>query len=409
MNKSRLIGWMLVIVLLLYGVFSSPFPSEYGAPELIIGLLLILVSVMQLSSLLRSKNVNYACVIPFVWMLVVPTIVGILRWDLSDMVRDVVPLLYIFLPMFLIPWAKKKNSSAFVRKYLVIAMVFAGSGFALRYFTSQDIGYDDLGSGVFLINLKYYSYDPMVTFTAIFGLLFALASFQTTSKLKLAKIVLYVGVSLLAVGSLGGIAQRAPLAILGLCLVIFLIRYTRKSFMLVCFAIVFLLSIVIYFQDVMFALYSLLAEKNEAVGINGKTEEIELIINILSDSLSDTLFGLGWGGIYYNKVIGGDVRFAHSIVGFYLLKTGVVGISVMSFYVMWLLKRYVRLLKYTWRNEITQLPLIFAIGSAPMIAMLQPTYKTLSFGLILALIPVLYFEMQDKSNSTCLKRKLILE
>jgi len=406
-NKHSLTGWMLVAVLVVYGVFSMPFPDEYGIPELIIGVLLILVCMGQAFTFFVNigKTENFAWLIPFVWMLVVPSFIGIVRWDIGDIIRDIVPLFYLFLPVILIPWAKKINDSDFVRKFYVSAMVIAGSGFALKYFTTQEIGYEDLGSGVFMINLKYYSYDPTVTFTAIFGLLFALMLFQSASKGKYLAIILYIAVSLLAVGALGGIAQRAPLAILFLCLVTFMFRYARKSLMLVCIFIIFLLAIIVYFQDVIFPLYSLLVEKSEAVGVNGKVDEIELIINILTDSWFNTLFGLGWGGIYYNTVLSSEIRFSHSVLGFYLLKTGFIGTAVMSLYAIWLIKRYVRVFAYTWRNDVTQLPLLFAIGSAPIIAMLQPTYKTLSFGLILTLIPVLYFEMQVNLNKKLSKRK----
>lgn len=403
--KHCLVGWLLVIVLLLYGVFSAPFPDEYGIPELTIGVLLILICTSQFPAFLSSivKSTNFACFIPFVWMLVVPTLIGIFRWDVGDMIRDVVPLLYIFLPMILIPWARRINSD-FVRKYLVSSMVVAGGGFALRYFTSQGIGYDDLGLGVFLINLKYYSYDPLVIFTAIFGLLYALTLFKSSSNGKYLAILLYVAASLLAVGSLGGIAQRAPLAILCLCLIVFLFRYARKSLITAFIFIFFLLVIIVSFRDVIFSLYSLLSEKNEAEGYSAKTEEVKLIMSVISGSWFNMLFGLGWGGVYYSTIILGEIRFAHSVVGFYLLKTGLVGIAFMSSYAIWLFRRYVRVLVYAWRNDTSQLPLLFAIGSAPIIAMLQPTYKTLSFGLILTLVPILYFEMQDKFNKSVIER-----
>jgi len=399
-SRRLLMGRMLVIVLLLYGGFSSPFPDEYGISELLIGLLLISIGIFQLPSLAGIIfNVNYfSCSIPFVWMLVVPTLVGIFHWDVDDIIRDIVPLFYLFLPLILFSWAEKISGIGFVRSYLVSAMVVGGGGFALRYFTSQGIGFGDLGTGLFLINLKYYSYDPLVTFAAIYGLLFALTLLKSSSMTKYPLVVTLAGISLLAVGSLGGIGQRAPLAILCVCLIIFIFKYAGRSSIPAWFSIFLLLAIIFYFRDIVFAFYSLLAEKTEIVGINGKFEEFELIIDILSDSWYGLLFGLGWGGVYYNPIIDGTVRFSHSIVGFYLLKTGLVGLVIMSSYVYWLAKLYINVLLDAWRSDVTQLPLLFAIGSAPIIALLQPTYKTLGFGLLLTLIPVLYFEMQGKSN-----------
>lgn len=402
-----MVAWLLIVVLGIYGVFSSPFPDQYGLAELVIGVLLIIIILSQLPSLLnniiRSKHSSAA--LAFSWLLTIPTLIGAFTWEAGDMVRDVVPLGYLFFPLFLVSWCKKNREGRFVISALPLAMMLAGGAFAMRYFTTGGISFEDLERAVFLINLRYYSYDPTVTFTLIYGLLLAISLIRSTSLLKYPQILLFTGVGLLALASLGGIGQRAPIGIAFLMLVVYLAKFSRVSVAPAVVGLGLIVVVFLAFQGVFESFFSILSEKTDAVGINGKIEELELILSILSVSWSKMLFGVGWGGLYYNYLMGGTIRFSHSIVGFYLLKTGIVGLLFLSFYVSWLVKLYLRVFILAWRNDVMTLPLVFAIGSAPMIAMLQPTYKTLSFGLIMSLIPLLYYGMQNQVQNGVQARK----
>lgn len=332
----------------------------------------------------------------FIWLLTIPTIIGIYRWNLSDMIRDIVPLFYLFLPLFLIHWCRNSTKYNYSEYIFPLTIVVAGGSFALRYFISGDIGLEDLGQGTFLVNLKYYSYDPSVTFTMIYALLMGISIVHSNSSHRYIKAVVLIGAALITFGSLGGIGQRAPLGIAALILIAYLYRSLKRSFVKLVASFILIIVIFLLFKETFMAIFSVLIEKTEVVGVNGKVAEFDIILSTLSNSWMDILFGLGWGAVYYNPVIGAVIRFSHSIIGFYLLKTGIIGFYILMLYMYWLARMYIKILIYAWRYDVNKLPLIFAIGSAPMIAMFQPTYKTLSFGLIMTMIPMLYYAMRDQ-------------
>jgi len=139
----------------------------------------------------------------------------------------------------------------------------------------------------------------------------------------------------------------------------------------------------------------LVIEKTGHVGLNGKESEITAIHNISSSSLGKLFFGIGWGGKYYNPALHDNVRFAHSIYGYILLKSGILGIISLSIYFYWLLKLYLNCFWHAITKQDDKIPLVVAVGTILPISFLQPTYKILSFGIILTFIPACYIYMQN--------------
>lgn len=391
--SSRLSVWLVMLALLLYGAFSFPFPVVYGLGELLIGILLVVVVLFQLPGMLRNIQGGAALgsVIGFAWLISVPTFVGMFRWEWSDVIRDIVPLAYLYLPLLLGFSGQGRGSAEFVVGKLSIAIVACGALFAVRYFVSQGIGLQELGGGVFLINLRYFSYDPTVLFAMVYGFLAGMGALSGRGRRRYIGIGLLVGVSLVAFGSLGGIAQRGPIAIAAVMGVGFFGRAWRVSKRPALGAILIGVMVVVVFWKQMEGIVGIMAEKTQIVGVNGKLEELGTVWRVLSESWQNVLFGIGWGGKYFNSAIGDEVRFSHSVVGFYAIKTGLIGLAAFGLYAIWLARMYWKLLAHAWRKNVMQLPLLFAIGAVLIVAMLQPTYKTLSFGLIASLIPVLRY------------------
>lgn len=384
-------AWMSILALFIYGLLSSPFPSSYGIPEISIGILLILAAS---SDLFLIKGIligeNHQRVIAFAWLITVPTLIGIEQWKLSDIVRDLVPLFFLFIPLFFVNWYKNIDRSKAIIKVIPYIYSIVGVVYALRYFVSNGIGIDDLAKkSFFAVNLMYYSYDPTVVFSAVFLSLTAI-QFIHFLGLKVSTCliaIVMVGLALIGIGSLAGSVLRAPLVLIALSLIIFVLRYTIQSRSTAFMAIVIAGIVFVLFREQFESIFSLFLLKTQDVGGNGKLEEFNAILSYLSDS---PLLGLGWGATYYNPVLHTDVRFSHSIISFYFLKTGLVGILLLFIYLGWLVKLYYKSFRIAWKYQMDALPLLFAIGSTLLIGLLQVTYKTLSYGMVMALIPVLY-------------------
>jgi hypothetical protein len=100
----------------------------------------------------------------------------------------------------------------------------------------------------------------------------------------------------------------------------------------------------------------------------------------VGDDLGTALFGLGWGALFADPAVRGSrVSFVHNMNGYYFLKTGVLGSIAVFFYVFYLLSRpRIRALR--------NLPWLLAgAGSLIVGLVFQPSYKVLTYGLILLL------------------------
>lgn len=110
------------------------------------------------------------------------------------------------------------------------------------------------------------------------------------------------------------------------------------------------------------------------------------VVSTVFFSLQTTLFGIGWGGVLVNSIYSNEpTRFTHSILSFYLLKTGVVGLGILlTIMGLW----FARLQKTGNSKSFDISRLILLISCIPplLIGMLfEPTYKMLSYSVTLAL------------------------
>lgn len=129
---------------------------------------------------------------------------------------------------------------------------------------------------------------------------------------------------------------------------------------------------------------SLLFLKQQTMGTNGKAGEWFAVIKQISTSFEEFLFGIGWGGTFYNPILNYPTRFTHSMVSFYLLKTGVVGVAALFLYVL----VSVRVGITSAQVNDPDLRRIYVLATIPplLIGLLfQPSYKILSFALVFTL------------------------
>jgi hypothetical protein len=409
-------NYLFIIALLLYSIFSAPFPNKIGIPEILIGFLIVLsvnyTYLFPLNSRDTRLKLNYLISFQIILFLLlfVPTIVVIISSEflLEDYIRDIVPFLYTFIPYFYhifiyskfrwnlyLPWIISIMGSILSFRYLYIIYINYG---ITPFFSIGNSSYGD--------NLLYLSYDSSVHFSAVFLL--------SNSILMLSKQKYYLSIITLFLGVfpfLGNlmVAQRAPTFLTIICVSIFTIiivaKYTKKYFMIIMLiGAAFLLFISFHPNDIFssffekenFSIFSKLLEKQEKVGLNAKDSEFYTVLSIVTSSIPKLIFGIGWGSLFDNPIIypGDSVSFTHSALTYYLLKTGVLGLSCFIFYLSIIFKSFFNINNKSFsQNIITsefmthKILVCLSASTAILIGIFfQPTYKTLSFGVVLLIL-----------------------
>jgi len=102
--------------------------------------------------------------------------------------------------------------------------------------------------------------------------------------------------------------------------------------------------------------------------------------------LTNFFFGHGWGSLIEvsNSII---LRNLHNIFLYFIYKTGIFGFISILIYFLWII-RLVFLIKF--QNKIITLILISLLNPILYTSQLQPMYKSLTFGTLILLIPLMY-------------------
>ncbi len=367
--------------ILSYGLFSLPFPRNPGLIEGAVALFLIATVGLRGALNLVAFNSNEGGVLKyryvFWFLLLTPTIMMFFNnWGLKTYIRDIIPLLYIFLPLFLLPIF---HGYKFFR-YLPWLVAIVGVLFSLRFFLETSSSPLDIGSAVFWDNKKYFSYDPAVLFGAIWLFVNGLRHLIRTYASAFLSLLCFTG-SFLCVAALAGVVQRAPLALFALsCVIYFLFSDIRKDYKVVFLAIMLYLTMT-YFSGLFFDVTELFYQKQSEQGLNNKDAEFASVLGVLSLGLTEAMFGIGWGGGFVNPAYGNILMYnTHSVVSYMLIKAGFLGAVAMSVYYYGAIRSIICVFKY-------DLGLALSASSAFLIGLLfQPTYKTLSYGLILVIV-----------------------
>lgn len=371
---------LFISAILFYAVFSLPFPKNPGAAEAVVGFLLILATGSKgLLGLLsfKDKELDMQSIRLGFWFLVLlPTItMTFYGWDLRDFVRDIIPLVYMFLPLLILPNIQKS-------KYILnLPLIFSSVGLILsiRFFIETQATPLDVGVGVLWDNKKYFSYDPSVLFAAIWFFIRGGEIFSKNIKNYALSTVYFIS-SFICMSALAAVVQRAPLALFTLACVFYFIKSNIPKFYKLL--IIFLLCIIsfYYLSDLFLNVFDLFYEKQILHGLNNKDSEFSAVFDVMSSGFGVSLFGVGWGGVFYNPAYGMTMSNTHSIVSYVLVKTGLLGMVVFSIYGVRVIRDVFAVLKYDIGTTL-------ASSSALIIGLLfQPTYKTLSYGVILIIV-----------------------
>ncbi len=372
----------LFLACLIYAVLGSPTPDNIGFVEIIIGALLSLsIGIGRARDALlqpiKRRFWKSAGQVFLIYGLSVPVIVAVLSGNnIGAIFRDLLPFLFLFLPMFLLPLLRARpyyfRSTLFV--ILLIGILFSVRSLVMR-----------LSGGCFIFcvdELLYLENMPTVLFTCLFLIGFAMHFvMQGLSVKNLSIFVCLISLSLIPLAAMILTLQRASIGAVMIYIFILQLYYLYKSpyragwLMFVGFVAVMVINI--SFISVFGSLWG----KTQIVGLNMRPQEFATVWHIISSDILKFLFGIGWGGSFNSPAVGGlNVNFTHNFFSFLLLKMGALGIIFCIAYIAGLLERLVRI--------ILRSPVFGLALAAPVIIdlTLYASFKSLDFGLMLLMI-----------------------
>ncbi len=390
------------------GVFSSSTPDNVTLAEIFIGLILVILVGPRgfflifdsWSSALSKRAVGTAYVsktvlLSMIYLILVPSITGLVfsANELMDYVRDIIPLLYLFIPVLLLHRFRLAPSNWLI--VLLLSLCLIGISYSLRHFTTtgeadiSQIGSEFIWGG----NMDNISQDPAVIYMMAYLVAFGIA------ELFCGKIhfgVIAVGLAIFPWAANIASVTRASIGLAfatSLITVFYLLAAKKMRNSLVVLCSMMLLPIILLLYGDSFYLFivnsfALLVEKNMAVGLSARDLEANVVLNNV-DSIGQFIFGTGWGGVFANPISGGGLtRYVHNSFIFFYLKGGILGLLCFIFYLGWFLRMLISIYKdlSSYREFV-----IFVSLLPPLLIslLLEPMYKSLSIGLVLSIIPLL--------------------
>lgn len=377
---------MLFVAVVVYGSFGSPTPDDFGWVESTMGALLafasgvgFIVSLFHFSSKAQAWQKTGAVLLLF--GLSVPVLIGISSGNDPRLVlRDVVPFLFLLLPIFLAAPFKKEQDLRWILTFCTAAtgVLFAARVVLPFFIAKGGFAMDAPADPAYMANA------PTVLFAALLFTGLSGRTLYTSLKMRsVAASLAFLGCSIFPLISMILIVQRAHvgMVILGLGALLIAafirapLRAMRPLFLLaLCAACLY---------PIMQQIGLLVLIKTESVGFNMRFEEAAAVLNALGDSPFSILFGHGWGATVASPAVGGvTVNFTHSLLTTYLLKTGLIGLCLVLAYLGSIAAKLIPLIR---RDAVVAVAL-----AAPLFVdvSLYASFKSLDFGLILLLIAV---------------------
>lgn len=375
--------------LLLYGGLSVPAPPALRGAELSIGMLILLsigwkwpLAVASGHALRARSGIGWmpVAVAAFAWLLWAPLLRGAaLGWEAADILRDVVPLLFLFLPVLLVPALCGAGQTAV--RALTGGLAMAGLLLALRWWRQAEWGFGAIGQramadgGVYLLNA------PSVLFAAVALPAVALSLVAVGGQLRhwLAAVPCAVG-GALCLAALAGAVHRTALGLALLSLTLITLWWARRRAWLVLPLLASLGLLVAVGGDALVGAWQQAAEKTRLTGVNARWEEAMAVIDHAVVTPWALLLGDGWGARIANPAVGGwRVSYTHTLASYSLLKTGVFGMVALAAYLGALVRPWYRLLA-------ADPPLALAVVPPLLMALcLHTSFKYLDTGVILSL------------------------
>jgi len=363
----------LLAAILIYGALGSPTPDQPGLAEAVIGLLLLAAS--NPAGLMNRS----AGAMIFAGLLAI----GLAGAALNSqgvllIVRDLFPLAFWFLPLFMMDLfiAKPVRAQGFL-----LALIASGLLFSLR--ADLEVLGQPFASMRSDGELYYLANAPTVLFAALMLALFPAKAFIFKADMRRFGILL-LSLMLLSLPllSMALSVQRASLGYFALitgsvCVYGFLF-YPRRMAVLLALLLAALIPLAAAGQQV----FEMMVEKTFLFGLNMRAEEWQAVWAAVSQDWWTVLFGLGWGSGFESPAVAGVyVHYTHSLLSSMVLKTGLIGLCLMLGYLGVILRQGLLLFG---RNRM----LVLAIAGPIVIdVLLYAAFKSLDFGLMILLIP----------------------
>ena len=386
----------LLAALILYGSFSAPAPPEIGLAEIAIALLLVIATglaqpraILSGALLLRPEARAFETVgaVAFVGLLWLPLLRGVaLDWSGRDILRDVVPLVYLFLPVLLVAPLRAARGRAL--ELLTAGIAFAGLAFALRWWSDANWAFGAIGHRAMSEGSFYLLNSPAVLFAALWlpftaiRLLWPAAvpgGKPSSLGLRLALAPPLILATVLVDAALAGTVHRMALILVAVSGMAFLLWCARRTvWPLLTVALGLTAFLLLLPGDPLAGALGMVVAKSEQVGLNERANEAAAVLDQIGRSPLSLLIGDGWGTLIANPAVGGwRVSYTHSFPSYLLLKTGALGLLLMLCWLATLLPTVLNLVR---RDP----PL--ALAALPPLAgglLFHTSFKYLCFGLLL--------------------------
>ncbi len=377
----------LFLACIIYALFGSPTPDYLSITEIVIGGLLCLGigigrardAVLRggVAGEMRPRFWKSAGHVFLIYGLSIPVLAGIMSGNyISVMMRDIVPFLFLFLPLFCLPLIRARP---YYFRAILVAILIIGIMFSLRSLVMRFVD----GCAVWCTDeLLYLENMPTVLFSALF--LIGAAMSIVMRGINFWRVMVFLGLlslSLIPLAAMILTLQRASLGAVALYILVLITFFVWKR-PVRAFGVMTLLVVVLAVIGVSFhGVYDPLWDKTQKVGLNMRVEEFSAVWHMVTRDPVTFLFGLGWGGQFHSPAVGGlRVNFTHNFFSTVLLKMGALGVVFCISYIVGLLERLSRVC-------LVHKVLGLALAAPILIDLtLYASFKSLDFGLMLLLI-----------------------
>ena len=363
-------------------------PNSIGlALVLVGGLTAVYVGLVQGSAVLIGGKLTVFQGHPFVWwsqlsfvcLLLLPLAVGVFsNYPIVDILRDVIPHIFLFIPLFFFSRFVQMPSVWIQRFSLALSAV--GVALAVRFLLIATPSLDVIGTGHYGYDEKLVlAADPAILFAAIYLPLMAADRLRSANLGDWFVSAMAIVGALTCLAAFGAKLARGPFFLSAFAYILYTLVTVKASFVRVVFIAVGGVVLFVLLKDPILGVVDLLIEKQLRVGDNAKIDEFRAVLISADTSLWTALFGRGWGALIDNPFRGTQFSFTHSIFSYYLAKAGVVGLALICMYLL----LFIRPVMALWWNDR---PLFFATIFGVLYPFLfQPTFKVMTTGLIMAL------------------------
>ncbi len=374
-RELRVFG--LFAAIFVYACFGAPTPEAAGFAEIIVAVLLAAAAgaggARQAFTFEAAAGTwQGAGRMLLAYGLAVPLFTGLaLGNSLTAILRDMIPFLFLLLPLFLSPLVegRERDVRALTGVIVVLGLVFSAR-VLLPYALEQPVVLDPLR----------FANAPTVLFAA---LLLTGLCVVFLYRGDLFKSAVCFALMLVPLAAMALITQRASIGVFCLSALALLAAGIARRPKRVLLPLLLAALMAAVYWPVLAGVAQGLIAKQEAVGLNMRWQEAVAVIDALDGSALAVLLGKGWGASVASPAVGGaSVNFTHSLITTYWLKAGLLGVCFVLFY---LFHFGLMILRIAFAQPV----IAFALAGPFVIdIVLYASFKSLDFGLLLLLIPL---------------------